>query len=304
MALLESIATGLQIPGSKIRAIARKADHAYYRFRVPKRAGGFREINHPARPLKAIQRWLLYNLVSSWEVHPAAYAYIEGRGIKDHAILHVQSKFLLRLDIRNFFPSITDEDLRTYLETSPPGSKDWQEEDHRLFGQLVCRQRCLTIGAPTSPALSNVICADLDRTLSQLADALGLTYSRYADDLFFSTSERDVLAEVEDRVDQILTELPCPGDVELNPQKTRHSSKRGRRQVTGLVLSPDETVRVGRHRKRFIRRQIHRIAELSDAERRELAGLLAFAMDVEPEIINSLTLKYGPEAVRRAREGQ
>lgn len=303
MTLLESIAVGLQIPGAKIQAIAQKADHAYYRFRVRKRAGGFRDIDHPARPLKAVQRWLLYNVITLWDVHSAAYAYVEGRSIKDHALVHVRSKFLVRFDVRNFFPSITHEDVRTYLESAPAGAEDWDDDDRRFFTQLVCRQGCLTIGAPTSPALSNAMCAELDRILSQLAGELGLTYSRYADDLFFSTRERDVLGRIEDRVDQVVANLRCPGSLELNRQKTRHSSKRGRRQVTGLVLAPDETVRVGRHRKRFIRRQIHRINELDEAERRELAGLIAFAMDVEPEIINSLTLKYGAESVARARGG-
>jgi RNA-directed DNA polymerase len=205
------------------------------------------------------------------------------------------------LDIEEFFPSITARDIDHFLEAPDAPQSDWSSEDRALFIDTVCRFERLTIGAPSSPGLSNALCFELDLQLSQLADRLGLTYTRYADDMFFSTGEKNVLREVEQEVAATLSALDCPGELKLRTGKTRHSSKRGRRQVTGLVLGSDGRVHLGRSRKRFIRREIHRWEKLSDEQKRELAGMLAFAMSIESNFMNALILKYGPKRIAEVR---
>ena len=157
------------------------------------------------------------------------------------------------------------------------------------------------MGAPTSPALSNAICFELDAQLTALAEELNATYTRYADDLFFSTNHRDVLGQVEARVSDILGALECPAGLRLREDKTRHSSRKGRRRVTGLILGSDGHVHLGRSRKRFIRRQIHRWDDLTPLERRQLAGLIAFAISIDADFANALILKYGREAIDTVR---
>ncbi len=304
MTLLADLSASLRIPASYIEGLAAKADHAYYEFTIRKASGGLRHISHPSRELKALQRWLQHNLIDTWPVHECAFAYRRGVGIRSHAAVHARSRYLLRLDTVDFFPSIGWRDVGEYLSSLPRGTENWTAEDRRLFGRLVCRKAQLTIGAPSSPGLSNALCFELDKQLVALAAEVGALYSRYADDLFFSAVERDCLWEVPDRVSALLDALDCPGNLRLNPAKTRHSSKKGRRQVTGLVLSSDDTVRIGRHRKRFIRGLIHRWGTLSGEERSHLAGLLAFAIDVEPDFLNALVLKYGHERVRQAQLGR
>ena len=301
MSLVHQISRDLQLPVPLIRGLAKRASHAYKVYRIRKHTGGFREIHHPSRELKAVQRWLLREVISSWTVHAAAHAYREGVGILKNASAHVHSRYLLRMDLLNFFPSITSDDLQLFLDDRPALTEDWDEADRGFFIQVTCRRGCLTIGAPTSPALSNALCSRLDDRLAAVCARIDATYTRYADDLFFSSTKRDVLREIPEQVEMILDELPFPLGLKVNRRKTRHSSKKGRRLVTGLVLSSAGSVSVGRGRKRFIRRQIHRLELLTEAEKSELAGLIAFAMSVEPDLVNQLIIKYGPGRVAEAR---
>jgi RNA-directed DNA polymerase len=206
------------------------------------------------------------------------------------------------MDFLNFFPSIKRNDVLVYLTTrAPEKAKDWNSPDRDLFADLVCRDACLTIGSPTSPGLSNALCFDLDRKLAGLAQGNDAKYTRYADDLFFSTSIPDVLASIPNEVGKILEGIPLPSALQVNASKTRHSSKKGRRQVTGLVLSTANTVGIGRKRKRYIRSLIFKYDTLTDKEKSTLAGLLAFAKSIEPDFINALVLKYGSPLLSQVR---
>ena len=222
------MAESLGLPYDYIKKVALKSSHAYKRYEIPKRAGGNRTIWHPSMELKALQRWLLSNVIEGWPTHKAAMAYCKGKSIWDNAVLHQTSKYLLRLDLSDFFPSISAEDIHKYLESL---SSEWPRDDQHLFCQLVCREDRLTIGAPSSPALSNVLCFDLDTRLDSLAHTNAVTYTRYADDLFFSASKPNVLSTFPPEVKKILERLEMPANLRLNSRKTRHSSKKGRRLV-------------------------------------------------------------------------
>jgi RNA-directed DNA polymerase len=209
------------------------------------------------------------------------------------------------MDFTDFFPSITEADVSSYLTDRHDACfPNWIPDDETLFCELVCRNGQLTIGAPTSPALSNVICFRLDEQLLSMAARLGAKYTRYADDLFFSTNKPNVLNKVEGEVATICLGLPYPRGLRVNPAKTRHSSKRGRRRVTGLTLGSDGLVHVGRELKRSIRARIHRLESLSPEEQASLAGSIAYVVGMEPDFLNSLVLKYGLDRVQLARTGR
>lgn len=301
MKLLDVISEGLGLPQSYLLRLASRASHAYKTYTVPKRTGGHREIHHPARPLKAVQRFLVIEFLNQWPVHDAAMAYRSGRSILDNAARHAESHFLLRVDLASFFNSITANDIDSYLRSRAAGTEDWDNCDRSLFASFVCRWDRLTVGAPTSPALSNALCFDLDTRLETFAAHHRAKYTRYADDLFFSTRTKNLLAAFPREIARQLEELEVPDQLKINNSKTRHSSRRGRRRVTGLTLGSRGEITIGRRRKRFIRRQLHRYEDLSIEERRELAGLLAFARSIEPDLINALILKYGSELLCRAR---
>jgi Reverse transcriptase (RNA-dependent DNA polymerase) len=224
-------------------------------------------------------------------VHDAATAYEHGRGIRFNAERHKGSRFLLRMDFEAFFPSLQSDDVEAVL--NKPGSRKrldagWSQEDTYLVTSLVCRFQRLVIGAPTSPKISNAICFEMDEQLLAMAKQFDVIYTRYADDLFFSSTEPNLLRKVQRATTRIIKNLKTPSGLKLNKSKTRHSSMRGRRVVTGLILANDGSISIGRHKKRFLRSLVHRYPELTVADQLSIRGWLAYCGSIEPDFLNSL----------------
>jgi RNA-directed DNA polymerase len=306
--LLEIIAKGLGLEVTYLTGLARSASHRYKIYGIPKRSGGTRTISHPSQELKAAQRWLLNNVVCQLPVHSAATAYRRGRGIALGVVPHLGTRFSLRLDFKDFFPSIRASDIKAHLVTlhaagrlAPQGS--WEDADFEVFCALSCRFGTLPVGAVTSPSLSNSVCFGLDTALAAHCERQAVTYTRYADDLTFSCDTPGVLATVPGAVADLLRTLEYPKGLAINPAKTQYTSKKGRRVVTGLVIGSAGELSVGRKTKRRIRAMIHQWDLLSSPAKRQLAGLLAYAKSIEPDLPNRLVLKYGPDAVLQAMSG-
>lgn len=302
--IIEKMSNELSLPLTYVGRLALTASYQYKRYEIPKKAGGTRTILHPSKRLKALQRWLLANVIEVWPVHPAAMAYRKGQTILDNATVHAKSKYLLRMDLQNFFPSLKIQDMREYSKKRPSLFEGWTSQDFDGFCRLVFREGQLTIGAPTSPAISNVLCFDLDVAISALCQSHGVAYTRYADDFFFSSSEKGVLAQVQSEVETLVAGLPIPGGLQINKAKTRHSSKRKTRRVTGIVIGSDEVAHVSRQTKRHVRSQVHRLDTLSPKERTSLAGMISYITGFEPEFMNALIMKYGFEQATKARSGK
>jgi len=301
--IIDQISRELLIPRPAAEALVRKATYSYKTYTIPKRGGGQRTIHHPAKALKSIQRWLVDRFISTWPVHEAARAYRPGVGVLANVRPHRENPYLVRFDLENFFPSFSSADVQNYLATQPPGTTAWDDADIQTFVSLVCRDEQLTIGAPSSPGLSNAICFDLDSKLEALAIAVGVTYTRYADDMFFSGVDKDVLRSLPPEVECILHELPCPMMLQLNAAKTKFSSRASTRRITGIVISPDATLGIGRVQKRIVKAKIHQWGKLTPEERASLAGMLAYIRNVEPGFIDKMVLKYGAKLVNAAVRG-
>lgn len=298
--ILEQMAQELGLSSLYITSMARSASYRYKTFQIAKRSGGLRTIHHPSKPLKGLQRWLLANVIESWLVHPAAAAYRPKKSIWDNASKHAASRFLLRMDFADFFPSITEKDILYYISERASLFSDWTDLDKTIFCMLVCRQSALTIGAPTSPALSNAICYDMDAALDAACTKNGVIYTRYADDLFFSTNRPKVLGQIETDVTREVSRLKTPGGLRINTSKTRHSSKKGARRVTGIVLGSDGQPCIGRKFKRRIRSMIYELDWLDEPAKASLRGMIAYARGMDADFMNSLIMKYGLERVREA----
>jgi hypothetical protein len=137
----------------------------YKQFAIAKRDGGLRRIAQPSRELKVLQRFLLEKKLDRLPVHRAAAAYVIGRGIRDNAGVHCQNSVILKLDFENFFPSIRVRDWKLYVEKNVP---EWVPDIRLLVnilfwgqGKNVVNPKCLSIGAPTSPMISNLIMFEL-----------------------------------------------------------------------------------------------------------------------------------------------
>jgi RNA-directed DNA polymerase len=214
---------------------------------------------------------------------------------------NIKASDLLKLDFERFFESITEIDIRRYIAERQPHFEDWNSSDIDVFCRLVCKDRSLTIGAPTSPALSNRLCFELDQRLDGYCQAQGITYTRYADDLFFSTDHNQVLHLLEDEVPRICATLEFPENLRVNSAKTRHASKRGIRRVTGIVLGSDARPHIGRSLKRRIRSEIFRLEVLDEKQKKTLSGLISYAVGLDPGFMNSLINKYGLAKIREAQ---
>jgi len=280
-----------------------KAPYRYKVYSIPKRNGkGSRTIAQPSKELKFVQRLFVDNFLSKFPVHSSAMGYREGISIKDNAYAHVRSRYLLKMDFKDFFPSITPELLFYVLEFN---DISLATEDKYLLSRLLFYKSkvkgsklVLSIGAPSSPILSNIIMYLFDLEMSAYCSDLNISYTRYADDITFSCNERGVLYSVPDVVETMLqhTTLGC---VEVNASKTIFSSKRNNRHVTGIVLSNDGKLSLGRDKKRLISAMVHRFksSSISEEEVVRLRGYLAFCQYIEPLFILRLREKYGVDVM-------
>lgn len=303
MNILQALSSALMTSEAAMEHLIRSAPYRYKVYEVDKKSGrGKRTIAQPAREVKAMQYWVIDNVLRQFPIHSAAMAYRKRRGIANNAAKHATSRFLLKMDFKDFFPTIVAEDLEAFLSKhrnlafSP---KDIYHLKRILFwnrrreGKLV-----MSIGAPSSPMLSNVLMYEFDRTVQTFCNKKKVKYSRYADDLTFSTNRPNLLREVEVRVAEICESTEHPR-LMINREKTVHASMSGPRRVTGLTLTNDGEVSLGRERKRKIRAQIDHLLKgnLSAEEAQSLLGVLAFVNAVEPGFIQRLRDHYGSSNV-------
>lgn len=298
--IIERISSDTGLPAEYIARVARTANHRYKSYDIPKRNGGWRTIDHPARELKLLQEWLTQNVLSRLPVHAAAHAYKKGSTITRNAEIHLAHNFLLRVDFVGFFPSLTGGDVLDVLKRNSDrlGRGLSSDEDYEFVRRVVCKNDCLTIGAPTSPLVSNVVMFEFDSEWATKCNDMGVGYTRYADDLYFSTNLPGILASLLETLRNDLAERSRPR-LRINEKKTVFASRKRRRLVTGLVLTPDRRISLGRDRKRRVKGLIFRFAKgaLSQDETNYLRGFISFARSVEPSFVESLQRKYSKETI-------
>jgi RNA-directed DNA polymerase len=273
------------------------APHRYKNHYIEKRHGrGRRLISQPTAELKYFQRWLIENELARLPVHEAATAYRRGYSILDHAARHARQRYLLKADFRDFFPSLNEHSLRHCLQ------RDCSYDESELFilCNLLLRSASiveplqLSIGAPSSPFISNYLMWEFDISIQRFCADIGVAYSRYADDLAFSTDTPRRLDEVLQLVQETIAGLSYL-TLTLNPDKTVNVSKKRRRLLVGLVLANDGSVSVGREEKRRLRAVMHAYTQgrlLADEVTR-LAGLLSFVWSIDPTFVERLCQRHG-----------
>lgn len=233
-----------------------RKDFPYKNFPIAKRTGGKRWISIPVPSLMAVQQWINQNILNRVVPHSAAFAYVPKRKLIDHAQRHCDSAWLIKVDIRDFFSNISERQVfdvflnlgypkllsfemaRLCTRVTPKrkgarwayatGANAISDYDSKFVGSL-------PQGAPTSPALSNLVCVDLDKELTHLAITKSATYSRYADDLCFSLVEgsRQVAFDLKREVSKVLWRH----GFSENAKKTRVVPPGARKVLTGLNVN-------------------------------------------------------------------
>lgn len=304
MTILAGLSEKLLISVEELKAFVNTAPYRYKVYLIPKRNGrGFRVIAQPTDVLKLMQRMALESHLEGLPVHECATAYKNGVGIKDNARVHVKNEYLLKMDFSDFFPSIGPNDLIQHVRKYK--GKVSREDAYALKKLFFWARKKdpghvhrLSIGAPSSPFISNTLLYDFDCKIVEECSRLGITYTRYADDLTFTTNNRGVLFGVPALVESICKAVEYPS-LKVNSEKTVFSSKKNNRHVTGLVLTNDNKISLGHEKKRYIRSLIYRysLGGMSNDEVLSLKGMLAFARHMEPSFFQAAIRKYGEPVI-------
>jgi retron-type reverse transcriptase len=300
------VAAALGLSVSRLRWLAFHTEVAtrthYVHFTVPKKNGGQRTLSAPHRTLARAQRWILERIISKLPAEPAAHGFLPGRSILSNARPHAGRAVVVNLDLEGFFPSIGFPRVRKVFERvgySPAVATilallctECPRRSVILEGttyHVATGPRGLPQGACTSPGLSNQVARRLDRRLGGLAAKLGLTYTRYADDLTFSGDQG-----LEGRIGYLMARVRHIAQAEgfaVNESKTRVQRRNTSQMVTGLVVNDRPGVR--RDEVRRLRAILHRAGtEGLDRQNRDnlpdfrawLRGKIAFVSMARPEV--------------------
>ncbi len=234
----------------------------YQSFYIPKKNGGTREISAPKTGLKTLQRRLAKFLLNNYRARPSVHSFVQKRSILTNAEVHAGRKFVLNIDLEDFFGSINFGRVRGMFMGRPYLAN---AEVATVLAQVCCYQNKLPQGAPTSPIVSNMICARLDAQLRALAKELNCNFTRYCDDITFSSSQArfpERIAIVEGRgkerkitLSREFESIIINNGFQINNGKTRLLSRSDRQDVTGLTAN--KFPNVSRKYIRNIRAALH-----------------------------------------------
>ena len=301
MRIEDALICDLQVPESLVADAISLARKQVKKFTIEKRSGGSRTIFHPSKKLKVIQYWLISKIFSDMPVSDAAMAYRKGVSILHNARAHANNRFFVKMDLKDFFPSIKFQDLLPYLkEWHLAASPDWELNDEAMdFIRRACfyQQDRLAVGYPSSPIISNIVMGCFDKAI--LAEVSSgkygrVTYTRYADDMVLSTDKAGVCGDLVRLLRRQVKASKSP-KIAVNDEKTRiGSSTGGSALVTGLRLCAGGHITISRKMKSHIRLLLSLYAkgELRPEDVPSLAGHLAYCHHVAPQFYSTLAKKY------------
>lgn len=307
MNILKRLSRELGKSEGYVLSVIASAPLKYKVYSIPKRTRGRRVIAHPSKELKQVQKAFVELL--NFPIHTNAMAYKRGVSIKDNASFHKANKYLLKMDFENFFNSITPTLFWTVwkLHFPEPAYAEKKIIENILFWapNIHERQRLvLSVGAPSSPSISNFFLYQFDHVLTQHCVKNGIFFTRYADDLTFSTNTQNLLNTIPNIVLGILKNL-YSGQIEINNQKTVYSSQAHNKHVTGITITPNGQLSIGRQRKRYIKHLVHQytLGCLNEIDLNHLRGLIAFSKHIESSFIQSLKKKYSVDVIEKIVRG-
>lgn len=221
------------------RLIYPNTNNNYNTFFIPKKNGAFRRIDSPKLSLLQIQRKLAEDFEALYTPKKSTHGFVKGKSIVTNADQHKNKKFVLNIDLQNFFESIHFSRVKNLL-MSPPFNHS--HEAATIIAQICCLNGSLPQGAPTSPIISNMICRKMDSQLQKAAYEHKCTYTRYADDITFSFNKppHDIAYKNSDGITcigNLLLSIIKSNGFSINDQKTRLQTRNQRQEVTGITVN-------------------------------------------------------------------
>ncbi len=254
------VATLLEVSSYRLKYVLYIQKDRYHNFSIKKANKEIREISAPSNELKYVQKRLNEVLQLIYKPRKFVYGFIKEKSILDNAKSHKRKKYLLNIDLKDFFPSINFGRVRGLFISKP---YNLPSNIATYFAQICCTD-ILPQGAPTSPIISNMICAKLDGEISRLATKYKCTYSRFADDITISTSKNifpkelaiiNTTGKSNVVLGDVLVSTVESNGFNINKNKITFRPKIRRQEVTGLIVN--KKINIKREYIRQIRAMLH-----------------------------------------------
>ncbi len=244
---VKHLAAKRRISEHRLRWMAWNQRAFYKEFRIAKANGDYRTILAPQGQLLTQQKWILRKILDRGKPHKYAYGFVKRRSVLDNAKPHADKKVVVRIDLKDFFPTITHQQVRKVFEQF-----GYPYRVSVLLANLCTVDGTLPQGAPTSPALSNLVAAKVDRRFAGLKKKLKFRYSRYADDLVFSSNNPRLPCLIPFFKDVLREE-----GFTVNERKTQVMRQGQQQKVTGVVVNRKPNL--ARAQRRLLRAALHRL---------------------------------------------
>jgi RNA-directed DNA polymerase len=283
---VEELAELLHINSSTLNMYVEKGEYYYKKCKIPKKSGGTREILQPTKEVKAIQSWILRNILDILIPSTVASAYIKGRKPNYHLRPHINNRYFFCVDLEDFFPSISF--MKVFSLFIDIG---YSKHASYILTKLSTCRNYLPQGAVTSPAISNFICIALDRRLFGYTSRRNIAYTRYADDMTFSSNNRNELNCSAKTIKRIIA--GC--EFKINNEKTRFIGPKKQCRIIGMVKNTGyPEFRIGMKKKRKMRSVIYHAIKKGDfidshySSMNSINGWLSYLKSVDNESYNQI----------------
>lgn len=288
------LSSKLVISKRKLYLFTRKKALFYHQVMIPKKNGKNRELQIPSFSMKVTQRWIYEEILKKIIVSEESMAFVPNKnGILDSSKKHYRNLYLLEMDIHNFFGSITSKQIWKVFR-----NLGYNDEVSTLLTELCTYNNCLPQGAVTSPYLANIVCRNMDSRISGLCRRRGIVYSRYADDLCFSSDNRLAL----NKIKVIIQKIVADEGFSINEEKTRFLSEARRKDILGITVNQGE-IHVNKEYKRLIRSKIYNSIMKKDySEKNVIRGMISYVSSIEGEKYRTKVRCYIDSIIKKADE--
>ena len=279
----------LDIDKTNAENIVNKIENHYRSYPIKKSSGKLRWIDAPSSDLKEIQKKILNGLIYQFRAHECAVGFVKRISVKDGAEKHLGNKVILCIDVNNFFGTLSLYQVYAaygyMLKTLATNRTtfNYTKDDVDILVKLTTYKAHVPQGAPTSPALANIICRQMDRELKTLADKNNLIYTRYADDITFSHKLKTFnIAKILKQTKEILKYY----GLSLNKKKTRVLRPHKRMSVTGVVINDKLSTPkyVWRNTRAYLHNLIRDQKSLDTKEYQKLRGKIEWIGLFRPQL--------------------
>ena len=274
---LENLADLLHLSGDGLAHIIKYKK--YRSFKIKKRSGGYRQICAPNFQLKVLQKWILTNILEKEKISSSATAFIKNcNGIKQNALIHKNNKFIFEIDLKDFYPSISD-----YMVKKMFLDLGYSKFESNILSSICTYKKELPQGGITSPYISNLVFKNLDEKIEEFCISRNIKYSRYADDLTFSFNDLCLTKELKQFLQY---QINKHSRFRINAKKTRILYPSQKQTITGITVNNNQ-IKCSNNLKQKIRITLYNLFKsekwAENYSQQWLVGTISYIHSVEDE---------------------